>query len=130
MRQMLNIIKKYHKQFKLENTKSQKQKIISIFMLTLPHILTVFVFILLYPTKIIEISIIGLILPDFSYFFHGFIYPRSFFSKNSNLHMKREASKKITHILTFVVIIFLFLYGEYVLFLAGGIHLLLDLIGF
>jgi len=127
---MLKVIKKYHQRFCLEEAKGLKQKIISVFMLTLPHILTILIFILLFPEKMVGILIVGLILPDFFYFFDGFICPRSFISKSPFLHIRREAKKRIANILTFVVVVVLLFYGEYILVLVGGMHLFLDLLGF
>ncbi len=106
------------------------KKLIFGFMLTLPHILTCLVLILIYPSKLIGILIVGLVLPDLSYFFHMFVYPAAIFKGDFRLSMIAESRKKIAHILTFIVILFLLVNREYVLVLAGGVHLFLDLLGF
>lgn len=127
---MLRIVKKYHKNFKLENSKGFKQKAISALMLTLPHILTVLIFILLFPEKTISILIVGLILPDFSYFFHMFIHPAASLKGNKNLEKIGRHRKTVAHILTAIVLIFLFAYQEWIVSSAGAIHLFLDFLGF
>ena len=117
---MLNAIKRYNNHFKFENAKGLKKKIISLVMLSLPHILTCLIFILFFPERIIEILIVGLILPDFFYFLNVFIYPTRTI----------QYKKTIAHITTFIVTIFLLYYGEYMLFLVSGIHLFLDFLDF
>ena len=126
---MFKLIKKYHSYFDLHNSRGIK-KIFNGFMLTLLHILTCFILIFLFPEQWIGILIVGLILPDLSYFFHMFIHPAAMFKEDFNLKDVGTHRKKLAHLLTFIVVLFLLMTEEYVLFLAGGIHLILDLLGF
>ena len=126
---MLKLIKKYHQHFDLHKSKSFK-KLFAGFMLTLPHILTCLILILFFPEQWVGILIVGLILPDLSYFFHIFVYPAAIFKEDRDSKETGTNRKKIAHILTFIVLFLLLLLKEYVLVLAGGIHLFLDLLGF
>ncbi|MBW2991800.1 hypothetical protein KY345_01100 [Candidatus Woesearchaeota archaeon] len=127
---MLKSLKRYHGFFDPHKAEGLFKKILSGFMLTFPHILTCLVLIGFYPQEWIGILIIGLLLPDLSYFFHMFVHPAAMFRgkyEDRNIGDKR---KKAAHILTFIIIIVLLLNKECVLFFAGGIHLFLDLLGF
>lgn len=106
------------------------RKILFGFMLILPHILSCFVLILLFPEKWFAIIIVGLILPDISYYFYMFVHPAAIVKGDFNLNRIGENRKRIAHILTFIVIVYLIVIEEYVLVLAGGIHLFLDMLGF
>ena len=126
---MLKLIRKYHRYFDIQKTNGLKKALFG-FMLTLPHILTCLILILIFPEEWLGIIIIGLVLPDLSYFFHMFIHPAAIFKGDHYLSRIGGHRKTIAHILTFIVIIILLVYKEHVLFLAGGIHLLLDMLGF
>lgn len=127
---MFKLIKAYQDYFTIHNAKGIFKKIFFSFMLILPHILTCLILIILYPYLWIGIIIVGLVLPDLSYFFHLFIHPAAMFKGNFELLNMAEKRKTIAHILTFVIIIFLLINKQYVLFFAGGIHLFLDMLGF
>ena len=127
---MLKLIKTYNTFFDLHKADGMFKKLFFGFMLALPHILTCLILILFFPEQWIEILIVGLILPDLSYFLHMLIHPAEALKGNLNLKKIGENRKKVAHLLTFVVITFLLLSREYILFLAGGIHLVLDMLGF
>jgi|GEM_PF-3443365 len=127
---MLKLIKKYNQFFDLCNAKNLPEKVLFGFMLTLPHIITCLILMVIFPLKWIGIIIVGLILPDLSYFIYIFTNPILKSKKNFNLDCINKHRKKIAHLITFIVIIFLLMNGEYVLFFAGAIHLLLDMVGF
>lgn len=126
---MLNPIGKYQDYFEISNAKGTFMKFLFGFMLTLPHLITILIFIPLFPSQWLGIIIVGLLLPDFIYFFHMFIYPGEFKKTWFSLYIGKR-KRKICHLLTFIVIIFLLLNKEYVLFSAGAIHLFLDMLGF
>ena len=126
---MLRLIRKYHEIFDLHKAEGFK-KILFGFMLTLPHILTCIILILFFPKQWIGIVIVGLILPDLSYFFYMFVHPAAIFKENYYLKEIGKHRKKIVHMLTFILILFLLISKQYILVLAGGIHLVLDLLGF
>ena len=126
---MLWIIRKYQEYFNIHKARGFKKLFFGI-MVTLPHIITCLALILLFPEQWLGIIIVGLILPDFSYFIHMFIHPGAIFKGDFRLSNIGQGRKRIAHILTFIVVVFLLVIGKYILFLAGGIHLLLDLLGF
>jgi len=126
---MLKIISKYNEIFKIEKSKGL-MKLFNGFMLTLPHIITCLILIIFFPEKWIEIFIVGLLIPDLSYFFYMFVHPAAMLKGDYHLYRIGKYRKKVAHILTFIVILFLLLTKQYVLVLAGGIHLFLDLLGF
>jgi len=123
-------IKQYQQYFNLSNAKTKSSKLIFGFMMTLPHLITIVVLAFFSPQQWIAILIIGLLLPDFSYFFYLFLYPASLFRRNYTMQRVGDYRKAVSHILTFVVIIVFLLNREYILLISGSLHLLLDLIGF
>ncbi|MBD3249271.1 hypothetical protein GF336_04465 [Candidatus Woesearchaeota archaeon] len=126
---MLKIIKRYNNLFDIDKARGWK-KLVSGFMLTLPHIITCILLIFFFPEKWLGILIVGLLLPDISYFFYMFVYPGALLKKDHLYTRLGKYRKKVAHILTFVVVILLILAKEYVVAISGAIHLLLDMIGF
>jgi len=127
---MQRLFNKYQVLFDLDQATGIVGKLFFGFMLTLPHLFTCLILIFLSPGQWIEIFIVGLLLPDFSYFFYGVVHPGAFFKSDFYIRSIGEKRKKIAHLLTFIVVVVLLVNMEYILFLAGGIHLLLDWIGF
>lgn len=127
---MFELVDRYQNYFNIHFAKGAIQKIFFSFMLVLPHLLTCLILIALYPGQWLGILIIGLVLPDLSYFFHMFVHPAAIFKGNLDLQQIGEKRKKIAHLLTFILVMLFLINHEYILFLAGGIHLLLDILGF
>ncbi|MBW2977900.1 hypothetical protein KY331_03585 [Candidatus Woesearchaeota archaeon] len=156
---MLKFVKKYTSSFDIENAQGIFNKIFFSFMLSLPHILPCLILTLFYPKQLIGIFIIGWILPDISYFIyviaHNFflkLFKFDLYSRKSGIvkqqiqklqklniiskekirfHKSIGGSMKVAvHVLTFVIIVFLLLNKEHILFLSGAIHIFLDLLGF
>lgn len=98
--------------------------------LTMPHILTCLILILIFPSQWIGILIVGLFLPDFYYFL--FLLYDKLFVKDPEFQfgMVNLSMKTAMHIMLFVITVFLFVSKEYVLGLSGGIHIIFDLFGF
>ena len=120
---MLKLINKYNQYFNIYKAKGITQRVLFGFVLSIPHILACLVVTLFFPQQWIGIFIVGWLLPDFSLFAYLAILPQKFDWAGDNM-------KKVAHLLTFVLIIFLLIKEAYVLFLAGSIHLLLDFLGF
>ena len=127
---MFQLIKRYQDCFNIHLATGLFQKLFFSFMLVLPHLITSLLLIILYPSLWLGILLVGLILPDLSYFFHMFIHPAAILRNNAILLDIGEKRKTIAHILTFLVIVFLLLDSQYILFFAGAIHLFLDMLGF
>ena len=123
---MFKSIEKYQNKFKISNANNKIEKVFFAFMLSLPHILVVLILTLMFPEQFIGIIIIGLILPDLLYF----LMIATPLSKYSSSGLNFENIKKVCHILSFVVTIFLLIQGNYILFIAGITHMLFDVIGF
>ena len=124
---MLKIAQKYTEYFRAYKSQNIIQKSFFVFMLVLPHIIASLILILIYPQQWLGIIILGILLPDFFYFTHGVMH--NIFKKQFT--HKTEKNMRVTiHLLLIIILIILLIKKEYVLFLAGGIHLIIDAIGF
>jgi hypothetical protein len=126
----MRIADKYHSKFNPDNINGNLKKGLFCIMLSMPHIITVLIMIMIWPNKWIGILIVGLVLPDFSISFHTFIHPAAIFRKNKGLMEDGMKRKDVAHLMTIVVVLIMFVLKENVIAMAGAIHLILDYVGF
>lgn len=127
---MLSWVKKYQDRFDPHSASNIFQRLFFDLMLALPHILTCVILITVYPQQWLGIILVGLILPDFYYFLYMLRTKLLPLPREYGFGMINLSIKTVSHILVFVVVIFLLINQEYVLALSGGIHLVVDLVGF
>ena len=127
---MLKLAKKYMDYFDLDEASGLFRKLFNGFMITLPHIIPSLILIILFPSSWIGIIVFGLVLPDvyfFVYKMYTMLFPRK---KEYAFGLINLSMKTIAHIVVFAILIVLLVNREYILALAGALHLIIDLLGF
>lgn len=130
MNKIQRLIERYQHCFDTNRAESIPKKILCFFMLAFPHLLACLILILISPHQWAAILLIGLIVPDF-YFALYTIY-RSIILPGKEYEFGRInlSMKSIAHIMLFILIILFQAKKDYILVLAGGLHLLTDALGF
>ena len=130
---MENPIKKYYTSVWSRKCSSDKLKdvITGHLFLIIPHIIASVIIIAFFPEKWIGILILGIFLSDLSLGINNFLkfgFPKLF--EKFREYMSNTEISLINHVMLISVMVILLLLEEYVLFLSGLIHLILDIIGF
>ena len=127
---MFKSIKKYNDYFNSNNTEGIVKKIFFDFMIILHHLVSSLILIIIFSEYWIGIIFMGMFFPDIYYALYS-VFIRLFPQVDPDLtySLINLSIKSISHILTFFVVVILVFNNQTVLALAGGIHLLEDMMG-